>query len=466
VITRGDFQHLVERIAPAIARDPRPRATIRIGAIGHRNIESDVREKIVRTVKEILNLVRQASQEALTQENIKEQFVEGLDLVVVSPLAEGADRLIAQAGLDQNFRLGAILPFEVRDYEATFDLGDRDAAIGVFHKLLGAAALPDGHGILVLDGDSTEGEQRDASFMRCANTVTRRSDMLIAILSESRWNSQTGKSVRRAIDMGVPVIFIDPMLPESFDLHTDAETTGQSSPDRAQRVRELVVSLLAPSARPTHASGKAVRPGSSFGLRGYCGERVDCDLGLTSEFENEGPFQAKTAAPALARCCSGLNRWIEKRIEGLLATPVKWKRVEPFLWDLPFDHATAAPVIELYLLYHRADVVANAYAELQRSVQFVIALLGVAAVVFAAFATQAVEYSAIFAGLELACLALALYYVWVSHRQAWLDRWLDCRLLAEIFRYSKFLLMTGPCLSVFRSARSNRRWRWRADLGA
>jgi hypothetical protein len=101
-------------------------------------------------------------------------------------------------------------------------------------------------------------------------------------------------------------------------------------------------------------------------------------------------------------------------------------------------------MVELYLRYHRAGIVANAYAELQRSVQIVVALLSVATVTFAAVATQAAGlWSIVFAGLELASLVLALSLVWLSYRQAWHDRWLDCQLLAEIFRYSKFLLLTG-----------------------
>ena len=115
----------------------------------------------------------------------------------------------------------------------------------------------------------------------------------------------------------------------------------------------------------------------------------------------------------------------------------------PFVWDLPVDSITAKPIVDLYLRYHRADAVASAYAELQRSVQIVIALLGVATVAFAAASTLSARHSTLFAFLELFSLSIALYYVFISHRQAWQDRWLDCRLLAEILRYSRFLVLTG-----------------------
>jgi hypothetical protein len=202
--------------------------------------------------------------------------------------------------------------------------------------------------------------------------------------------------------------------------------------------------MLAPSAERASAAGKPAVRRSSFGLKAYCGERVDCDTRRGCDFEYRGPYKATAAAPAWARCCSGLNRWIEKRIERLLTGPLPARQSGPFLWELPFDREAAVPVVALYLRYHRADAVANAYADLQRSVQIVVAFLGVATVSFAALATQAIGISSvIFAGLELASLVLALSFVWLSHRQAWHDRWLDCRLLAEIFRYAKFLLLTG-----------------------
>jgi len=442
LIAESDFKSLVEKIAPTIARDPRPRATIRVGAIGHRNIDGAVREKIVITVKDILSLIRRSAEGALKQPHVREQFADGLDLVVVSPLAEGADRLIAHAGLEQNYLLGAILPFAVPDYEATFDLGDRLKAIADFRALLEAAALPEGYGILVLDADATAGSPRDTAFMNCAGAVTRWCDVLIAILSEDRADSQTSRSVQEAVDMGVPVVLVDPQRPAGFTLRLQAE--GPSSSEPAQHLGAFVVSMLAPMTKLAADGGKAARHRSSFGLAAYRSERVYCDAGRTCDFEYSGPYRVKTAAPAWARCCSGLNHWIEKRIERLLTEPAPRHKSGPFLWDLPFDRVSAAPIVELYLRYHRADAVANAYGELQRSVQIVVALLGVATVTFAALATQATGLSSVvFAGLELASLVLALSLVWLSHRQVWHDRWLDCRLLAEILRYSKFLLLTG-----------------------
>ncbi|MGC9953146.1 MAG: hypothetical protein ABSD21_02555 [Rhizomicrobium sp.] len=244
MITKNDLKSLVGEFAPAIARDQRTRTSIRVGAIGHRNIDDAVRKKLVVTVKEVLNLVRQSAEKALRQPHVRELFADGLDFVVISPLAEGADRLIAQAALAQKYRLGAILPFNVADYEATFDPEDRAKSVTEFRTLLDAAAPPDGYGIFAFDGDATAGPQRDAAFMDCARTVIGWSDILIAILSEDKVRSRTGRSVQEAIDAGVPVILIDPKQPDSFTLRLCADGRKTSSSAHAQRVREFIVSLL------------------------------------------------------------------------------------------------------------------------------------------------------------------------------------------------------------------------------
>jgi hypothetical protein len=240
----SDLKSLVGELAPVIARDPRQRATIRVGAIGHRNIDDAAREKTVITMNEVLSLIRQSAENALKLPYIREQFADGLDLVVVSPLAEGADRLIAQAGIDLKYRLGAILPFNVTDYEATFDLEDRAKSVAEFRALLDTAAPPNGYGILVLDGDAAAGQQRDIAFMNCAMAVIRWSDILIAILSEDKVSSRTGRSVQEAIGAGVPVILIDPKQPASFILRLYSKGKMASSSAHAQRIGEFVVSLL------------------------------------------------------------------------------------------------------------------------------------------------------------------------------------------------------------------------------
>ena len=445
MITADDLHSLVSERAPRIARDPRVQATIRVGTIGHRIIEPAIRERLVTTVTEVLSLIRQSAEGALRHPHVRDQFADGVDLVIVSPLAEGADRLIVSVGLQFGYKLGAILPFAPVEYEKTFDLDDRTAAVVEFRKLLDAAELPGGYGILALDGD-TNPNQREVSFRNCTRAVTGWSDILIAILSDERRGSHTDLGVQLALDGGLPIVVIDPASPNIFTLSIGGE--HRISSGQAERLSTRVASLLAPSQVLQTAKKYRSDLKSSSKLVAYRDERVNCDPNLPCDLEYTGPYTAKTVAPAWVMSCSGLNRRVEAWIHQWLTnekneSPDQAGEAKLSLKSLLKDKETAVPVIELFLRYHRADAIANAYAELYRSILIVVVFLGVAAVIFGAFSAVGSSPSPILAGLEFASIALALSFVWTAHRQGWLDRWLDYRLLAEIFRYSKFLLLTG-----------------------
>lgn len=422
MLTKSELQALAGEMAPRIAREPRVRPAIRLGAIGHRRLAAGTEVPTAAALEALLAAIRTAAESTLEKGRARADFHGPLDLVLLSPLAEGADRMAAAAAQRQGWRLGAILPFAIADYEASFDFGDRGKAVAAFRTLLAACALPAGHGVFVLDGSAAP-DARDGAFLRCAKTLARWSDILIAVCETERQDSQSWFSARQAIDEGAPVVVIDPAQPRDYVLWNDGTRLPREQRDAA--LAALVRGILAPSGGAQHQ-----------GLAAYIAEHVRCDPGAPCDFEYAGPYRARTAAPALLRAVAGLDR--------LLARPGKHAAAaahdkEPGLEDLALDRATAAPVIELFLRYQRADAVANAYAELYRSAQIVVAMLGLATVVFAAITSA----TALLPALELLCLGAALTIVYCAHRQQWLDRWLNCRLIAEVLRYSKFLLLTG-----------------------
>jgi hypothetical protein len=443
---KADLRSILEELAPRIAHDPRPHATLRIGAMGHRVIDPAAHPRIVATVEQIFRLIRREAEQALARPAVREQFVERLELAVISPLAEGADRLITSVGEAQQYRLGAVLPFAPAEYETTFDLGDRVAAVTEFRHLLEIAAGPTGFGVLSLDG-GFEPHKRDAAYLHCASVMLRWSDIVIAIVSAERANSQTGIGVQAAEKPGIPVILIDPARPDSFELRI-AGTSPTTGAKAKEKLTALIAAILGDksgsSGDASDMGGPRQRPHSLDGLADYCHERVQVDFALGCDFEYTGPYRVRPAAPIWARWCSGINRQIERCIKRFSAAdaPERTGPPAPTLEDLLTDPIVARPVVALYLRYHRADQVADAYAELYRSAQMVIAFMGIATVMFA-LADAGVGWQSHFAGLELVSLLLTLSLAWIAYHKRWLDRWLDSRLLAEILRYSKFLLLIG-----------------------
>ena len=126
--------------------------------------------------------------------------------------------MIARAGLDEGYRLQAILPAPQAAYEKTFNLGDFDEEICAFQELV-EKARQSGFGVEEMAGDLSSEDCRNRAFLACADVLIRKADIVLAILTADRWDSQTGQTARDAIAMGLPLLVIDPAMPGQPLLH-------------------------------------------------------------------------------------------------------------------------------------------------------------------------------------------------------------------------------------------------------
>jgi hypothetical protein len=437
--SRAILDRLLEERARDVAAEPRVPLTFRIGGIGHRAIEAGDIPALSTALDSIFDVVRAVARKALGDSTDAYRASSGLDLFVLTPLAEGADRLIARAGLDKGFRLGAVIPFAPEVYESTFDLSSNPRqATEEFRELLNLAALPNGYGVLALDGD-VSAHTKIKAYRDCAAVLADWSDLLIAVLQGDRWGSETGISIRDAIDRGVAVVVIDPREPGRFLLAHSGELLEPEDSTPA-KLESLIADLLAPA--------QVVRKEQSefTGLQSYLHERIRLRDQVTSDYESVGPFRASTVAPLWV----SPFRWLNPAIINLPQKFILWrlKRRLPaasrtHTWDLPFDRETGSVFVDLFLRQQRADAAANAYASLHRSGQILVVFLSLSIAMMAAFAAN--KTNPFLMALELVLLAYVLVVVMVAQRQRWLERWLDYRLIAEVLRCAKFLLASGRC---------------------
>ena len=209
--------------------------TIRIAAIGHRVIAPEARVRVASTVERILFDIRAAA-EAMAQSPSAP-----IRLVVVSPMAQGADQLIATSAVAVGYRLAAVLPAAQADYERTFDLGTEDEDIGEIARSdsqstsAGGRGLPDigwRHVVRRRPGPGLPG------LCQCGNPGRRHR---MAILSRDRWNSQSGQTVRDALDRDIPIIVIAPEAPDEAVLHVRSDSEKIAS----QAAIHKIVAVLA-----------------------------------------------------------------------------------------------------------------------------------------------------------------------------------------------------------------------------
>lgn len=126
------------------------------------------------------------------------------ELVIVSSLAEGADRLVAQAGVAAGFALEVVLPLARAEYTRDFVT---QASRAEFDYLLGRAAA-----IVELDGAPDE---RPRAYEAAGLFMLSRIDLLIALWDglEAAGVGGTAQIVSRAIADGIFVVWIEPTNP-------------------------------------------------------------------------------------------------------------------------------------------------------------------------------------------------------------------------------------------------------------
>src|SRR6202045_3076463 len=186
---------------PAVSPARHPSSpSLRIGVSGHRvppklpeESEAPLRAHVVR----ILAAVAAAARKANT----------ATELVIVSSLAEGSDRIVAEAGLAAGFALQAILPFARAEYERDFET---EMSRREFETLLVRAG-----DVLELDGAA---DQRPRAYEAAGLFMLAHIDVLIAI-----WDGEvaagiggTAQIVERAIADGIVVVWIEPIHPNAI----------------------------------------------------------------------------------------------------------------------------------------------------------------------------------------------------------------------------------------------------------
>jgi hypothetical protein len=191
---------------------------LRIGVAGHRQLPDPhaIRREMDDAIRYLLELVP-ASYDSTTE----------LRVTAVSSLAEGADRLLVDAVLDDtdaelggrrvSRRLEVVLPMAGEDYVKTFD--GRAASRDEFASLLKRADA------VYVVGEAADG---DHAFLAAAQDVARRSDVVFTV-----WDGQaarglggTADSVTYLREQHIPMV----LIPAAGDRHWVGERLGDGPP--------------------------------------------------------------------------------------------------------------------------------------------------------------------------------------------------------------------------------------------
>ena len=420
----------------ASSSPPRPRLVVQIGVTGHRpnRLSPQVAAGLPAQCQQVLQAIG-----ALASQ-VHDPLLHSPEppiLRILSPLAEGADRIVARAGLALGADLQCALPFHVEEYGRDFT---SDASRAEFQDLLAKASA-----VFQCDGDR---EAASLAYERIGRIVLEQSDFLIAI-----WDGEpaagrggTTQIVEEALQQNVAVVWLN-----AFEPKAPCILLNDDSGERQQAPLEELATRFA--SRFTQADAGAAN-GFNFS-HAYCTEsQPRFDFGRFFRIFRD--VLAKLRFPG--------GSWTIKDFEP--SAQAEWTKM--------ISQPPAPPeATQRYLLdrlcphYAWADGLSGYYAGLLRSSSLSTNLLSASAVLVAMLGMLGHAYHMegrrVPALTEFALIVVILAITWHGRRNRWHERWLNYRQLAELLRQYCYLSPLGCALATppppaHSSSGSDRSW--------
>ena len=344
------------------------------------------------------------------------------EFVIISSLAEGADRIVAEAGLAAGFTLEAVLPFVRAEYARDFATPQSRAA---FEQLLSTAKA-----VFELDGAADERARayEAAGFVMLANT-----DLLIAVWDgeEAAGAGGTAHVVSRAIADGIPVIRLDPRNPDAMEVSWSQP--GDLLPAHAYMQQRHTF-------RPADEATVGLVVQDILAVPDEAKESLPIYL---AEKERRWNFCLWYPLLLFVFGVRGL-RTSELRLPPALAdTQRQWRK---YFEILPNDRALR-PAIETILLpaFSAADHLGIFYSLVYRGAyvfSFAFAAIAVTLALFGVLVHEAdVKLWLVIVEFFIICSILITWRVGMQRQ--WHRRWLEYRRLAECLRHMRVLAPLG-----------------------
>ena len=388
--------------APAPTGALLPPRLLGVGVTGHRleRLGADCVGPLTAAAAQVLERIEAAADSVRT------------GLRVVSSLADGADCIVAEAGLARGWRLDAVLPFAGDGNQPDFTA----AGSWPTHEGLVARA----GAVFELPGDRAASGGAGIAYERAGRIVLAQSDMLVAIWDGSEAGKRGGavQMVSEAVLAGIPVIHIDSagrqppaILWDGLEEHD----LGQHSVDTVPRLSlDMLPRVVAPMIDPP------VDPIEAAMLR---------------RFESGRMARASVAlAYPLLLAVAGVRRvrrtdlFPDHAADAAAADLMSARAGDASAFD---RHRRAS----LGPRFARANAIATQVAQLFRS-SYVINFSFAALAVVLSLSGIALPSSLkpVLIATEFGLIAGILLLTRAGNRAAWHRRWLDNRLLAERLR--------------------------------
>ena len=219
---------------------PKPRLAFRVGVVGHRptRLKSADLPALAHRIDEVLATVQDA---AVTFSQTHAHLFSGepLALRAVTPLAEGSDRIFAEAALDRGFELCCPMPFLLEDFAKDFvpPTALTADALDRFRAILERARKETGLTTFEMDSNP---DHRPEAYGACGQVVLNQSDLLLVVWDGDRLGMRGGteETFDAARTRGIPIVWMDAHAPHDWQvLDTSATLPREQAGVRLAPVR-------------------------------------------------------------------------------------------------------------------------------------------------------------------------------------------------------------------------------------
>ncbi len=405
---------------------PKPKLVVRVGVTGHRpnRLQSASMDMLQQRIGEVLATIKDMVK--LIRQEATAYYADTPPVLrLISPLAEGADRIVAQEAINIGCELQCPLPFEQKQYEKDFVLAE---SLTEFQNLLNQATA-----VLELDGQVID---KDSAYHAVGKMVLNQCDILIAVWdgNEASGAGGTAQIVEEAHTNMIPTIWIKASNPHEISL-------TYSRDDWEATVRNHLERILI----PMHLS---VVSNESSGLYKESSAMMETFFNEKQRKFNGGfPYKmfrdfigdGKLKLPQL-----GLKDFEE-------ASQAEWQME---VWDksIAYPSAMVQQMEDGFMKYYAwADKLADYYADLYRTSFLTTYICSGFAVLFALFSYALQSSHAIWPILsEVLIIFLIVLVTYLANRYKWHKRWIDYRMFAELLRPMRFLAPLGQVTASFR----------------
>jgi hypothetical protein len=437
----------------ALRTPPRARLAFRVGVLGHRpnRLPTDVAALRLR-LRETLEALKVAVEDFRSTAQAALYADEAPVLRALSPLAEGSDRLFAEAALDLGYSLCCPMPFAQESFER--DFADPNS-VRAFHDLLARAG--DRLTRFEMDGDRAD---PPGAYAAAGQVVVNQSDLLVVVWDGGPAEGAGGtvNTLREALAYHVPVLWIDALEDHGWMLLRSAadldrlpgvarkKPTWERPRDHAARAAD---GLALRAAMAEVVQGELAAPDGVATRRfgGRARSAADLYFAQRRPLFNYGliwkPFRDLVGSGRLSA-----PRW---RVRDFVAQiQSEWPASDR---DVGPGRPAPTPVVAwmnqaLRIHFAWADGAADLCADAHRSAYLAASFLAAFAVFLALLPMAAGAAGGGAAGrvsmvADILVLGATIALMVGERLSRWRERWLDYRVLAELIRESRILIPLG-----------------------